>query len=608
MAPTRRFPLRYLVSAVPLALLLACKDFGRRFEKEAQRTAANVEEFLSFEPTRPAPASVAEQRFDQIVSIYLETAYRHDPVRATKSGFHGRDGELGALSREAIEETVATLKRLHADLERVDARDLTGDRRVDHGLLADRLKAEVLDLESVRRWESDPNFYLGRVSEGFFTLLARDFAPAPVRAAAVASRSRAIPDLLAAARRNLKRPPKVWTEVAVDQTRGAIDYLETEAETAFPPGALDAEQEAAFRDALGRGRQGLREYLRFLEDELLPRSTGPFALGPGTFERKLYLEEGVTIPLDRLLLIGEDEVARLEELLAQEAEKVAPGQGPKAALARIAAEHPAADALVPAAEAGLAELRRFCVEKRLVTFPGDDRPTVRPTPPFARAYTFASMDSPGPLERVAREAFYSVTLPKPGTSPARAEEELRFFNRYALPIVSAHEAYPGHFTQMERLRHHPSTVRRVLRSTSNVEGWAHYCEEMMLEEGFGGGDPKLRLAQLQLALVRACRYVVGMRLHTREMTLPEAVRFFVEHALVEPAVAEREARRGTSDPTYLAYTLGKKMILKLREDWRQAKGGSGELGEFHDAFLACGAPPIPVVRRILLPGDVGPVL
>ncbi|HET6204155.1 MAG TPA: DUF885 domain-containing protein [Planctomycetota bacterium] len=608
MARPRTLAAWSLVPAGSIALLAACQEFRREVGVQAKRTYATIEELLAVEPTRPAPGSVAEQRFDQVVAIYLDAIFRHDPVEATRSGFHGRDGELGDLSRETIAATVATLSRLYRDLDTIDPRDLTGDRRVDRGLLADRIKADRLELESIRRWETDPNYYLRRVSEGFHTLLVRDFAPAPTRAAAVVARAKAAPAVLEAGRRNLKSPPRVWTEVAIDQTKGAIAYLETEAAEAFVPGALEPDQEAAFDDALDRGRQALGAYLRFLEEELLPRSSGPFALGEERFRNKLFLEESVSIPLDRLLLIGEDEVERLQELLAQTAEKVAPGEGPKAALARIAAEHPAAEAVVPAAEAGLAELRRFCVEKRLVTFPGESRPTVRPTPPFARAYTFASMDSPGPLERVAREAFYSVTLPKPETPPARAEEELRFFNRYALLIVSAHEAFPGHFTQMERLRLHPSIVRRFLRSTSNVEGWAHYCEEVVVEEGFGGGDPRLRLAQLQLALVRACRYVVGIRLHTREMTLAEATRFFVEHAHVELAVAEREAKRGTSDPTYLAYTLGKKMILKLRDDWRQAKGGALDLGAFHDAFLSCGAPPLPVVRTLLLPGDAGPVL
>ena len=467
--------------AAALLLLPACRELREKMKTGAREAAAAVEEALSPEPTRPAPASVHEQRFDQIVEIYLDTRYRHDPAQATRDGFHGRDGELGDLSREAVEATAAALRRLHRDLEGIDAHDLTGDRRRDHELLSHRIKADLLDLETIRPWERDPNFYVGRVSEGFFSLLARDFAPAPTRSASAVARAQKVEGLLAAARKNLKNPPRVWTEVAIDQTKGAIGYLESEAPAAFPNGALDGAAAKAFGQALAKAREGLSGYLAFLEEDLLPRSRGAFALGEDLFTRKLYLEDRVAIPLGRLLLIGEEEVAQLEDRLRGTARRIDPDAEPADVLRRLAREHPAADAVVSATDEGVSALRRFCVEREIASFPTEDSPTIRPTPAFRRAYTFASMDMPGPFERVAREAFYSVTLPEDGASPERAEELLRFFNRYTLPVISIHEAYPGHFTQFLHVRHHPSTVRRFVGCSTNAEGWAHYCEEMMLD-------------------------------------------------------------------------------------------------------------------------------
>jgi hypothetical protein len=239
-----------------------------------------------------------------------------------------------------------------------------------------------------------------------------------------------------------------------------------------------------------------------------------------------------------------------------------------------------------------------------MTPPTRERLAVAETPEYARALSLASLAAPGPFERASDDAFYYVTPPDPARGATAAEEHLSHFNRYALQIISIHEAYPGHYYQQLSLARTPSRLRTALGSASFVEGWAHYCEQMMLDEGFGGNNPKLRLAQLQSALVGLCRYLAAVRLHTEGMSYEQAVEFFVREGHLPRSSAEREARRGALDPTYLVHTLGKMEIMLLRDEWRRQMGDSFRLGEFHDRLLSYGMPPVRILRMAML-GDAG---
>jgi uncharacterized protein (DUF885 family) len=240
--------------------------------------------------------------------------------------------------------------------------------------------------------------------------------------------------------------------------------------------------------------------------------------------------------------------------------------------------------------------------------PSDVRPIIMETPPYARSGSFASMDTPGAYETQAKEAFYYVTPPQKDWDRRHTEEHLRLFNRPVMDLITIHEAYPGHYTQFLYARQFPTKARKLLFCSSNAEGWAHYSEQMMLEEGFGAGDLKLRLAQLNEALLRDCRYIVGIKLHTQGMSVDDAAKIFVEKGFQQPANAYEEARRGAYNPTYLYYTLGKLGIYKLRADYQRSKGNSYTLEGFHTDFIRQGPLPIPLVRRILLPEDTGTVL
>ena len=365
---------------------------------------------------------------------------------------------------------------------------------------------------------------------------------------------------------------------------------------------LDAARRAEFHAANEQAAAAVRSFRDWLERDLLPRSNGDFALGAENYRKKLLYEEMVETPLPALLREGERRLRETQDEMRAVAEEIAPGRGVPAALQLLAREHPASDGLVGETRADLDRIRAFVRTEGILTPPASENLSVSETPEYARAVSFASLDAPGAFERVATEGFYYVTPADPAWTPRQQEEHLGHYNRYGLTITSIHEAYPGHYYQLLKAKQSPSRVRAAFGAATFVEGWAHYCEQMMLDEGFGGNNPKLRLAQLDAALLRLCRYVAGLRLHTAGMTYPEAVEFFVREGYQARTNAEREARRGTMDPTYLVYTLGKMEILKLREEWRQQLGDSFSLGDFHDRLLSYGMPPVKILRMAML-GD-----
>jgi hypothetical protein len=310
-------------------------------------------------------------------------------------------------------------------------------------------------------------------------------------------------------------------------------------------------------------------------------------------------QDMVTIPLAQLEAVGNKELASLQRQFAETAAKVDPGHPPAEVAATLGREHPPAGEIIATVAGGLAALRAFVIEHHIATIPSSVAPIVAQTPPFMRATTFASMDTPGPFEK-STQAYFFVTLPDPAWPPERKDQLLAFFSGPAISDTSVHEVYPGHYVQFLNNRLNPDLVRALYVSGANAEGWALYCEQMMLDQGLHRGQPRYRLAELQMALLRACRYLVALRLHTQGMTVAQAQAFFEKNAYLTPHNARVEALRGTEDPGYLRYQLGKLMILKLRADMEKMEGAKFNLGRFHDAFLREGAVPIPLIRRAML--------
>jgi uncharacterized protein (DUF885 family) len=463
-----------------------------------------------------------------------------------------------------------------------------------------------LTLETIRYWETNPDLYSSTASNAVFVVMSRTFAPPEARLKSAIERELAMPKLLAAARTNLKNPPRIFTQVALEQLPGIISFFEKDVPLAF-----QGVKDAALLDRFHRANEGvireLRSYENYLKTDVLPRSNGDFRLGADTYRKKLLYDEMADVPLDPLLQIGYDDLRRNQQMLRETAKKIDPSKTPQQILADAGKDHPAPDKLLDTFQNTLGNLRDFVRQHHIATIPSEVMPKVEETPPFMRALTFASMDTPGPYEQVAKEAYFNVTLPEKTWTPQQIEEHMEAFNRGVIISTAVHEVFPGHYVQFLWIHQAPSKVRKLIGANSNIEGWAHYSEQMMIDEGYGGNNLRLRLGQLQDALMRDARYIVGLEMHTGKMTFDQGVDFFVKEGMQTRTNGERETKRGTSDPTYLYYTLGKLEILKLREDYRKARGAAFSLEEFHNRFLSQGTPPIKIIRRVML-GNDSPVL
>jgi uncharacterized protein (DUF885 family) len=546
-----------------------------------------------------------DARVAQIADEYLRGYFAFYPSEATALGVHEFDGVLEARDADSVAREVRRLRAALAALARVPEARLSAEARYDYLVLQSHARAELLELEDVRMWQRNPNVYNRLLASGVDNILKRNYAPISSRLDALIARERQIARLLSDARANLQNPPRIYTETAIAQVGGSIDYFRTVVPQMFERaggGRLPAARRAEFETTNAGVISALSSFRDWLRAELLPRSNGDYAIGAENYRRKLLYEEMVETPLARLINDGERELRRTQNEMRAVAEEIAPGRDLLSVIRSLGREHPSGDGLVGETRAELDRIRAFVRTQGILTPPASENLRVAETPEYARSTSFASMDTPGAFERVATEAYYYVTPPDPAWEARRREEHLSFYNRYSLPIVSIHEVYPGHYYQLLAARRSSSRVRAVFGSGSFIEGWAHYCEQMMLEEGFGGNNPKLKLAQLQAALSRLCRYLVGLKMHTQEMSYEQGTEFFMREGYMERANAEREARRGTLDPTYLVYTLGKMEILKLREAYRERAGASFRLGEFHDRLLAYGSPPVRILRMALL-GD-----
>jgi uncharacterized protein (DUF885 family) len=556
-------------------------------------------------PRRPGTISsqFLQTRFQQIADAYLRGYYEFNPTEATALGLHEYDSKLESRSRESIAAEVKRLRAALAELARINPNVLPPESRYDYLTLSSHARSQLLELEEIRMWQRDPNVYNRLAAASIDNILKRNYAPIEGRLDAVLARQREIARLLNEARVNLETPPRIYTETAIAQVRGSLDYF-TRVVPQMIERAGGGRLNAARRAQIDASNQSVISALNFFAEwlarDLLPRSYGDFAIGEENYKRKLLYDEMVETPPAQLRRDGERELRRTQEEMRSLTEEITPGRDVVYALQTLGRDHPTANGLVGDTRAELDRIRAFVRIQNILTPPPRENLIVSETPEYARSTSFASMDSPGPFERTATEAYYYVTPPDAQWDTRRKDEHLSFYNRYSLPVISIHEVYPGHYYQYLALRKQPSRVRTALGSASFVEGWAHYCEQMMLDEGFGGNNPKLRLAQLNLALLRLCRYLVGLRMHTGGMSYEQGVEFFMREGYQERVNAEREARRGTLDPTYLVYTLGKMEIIKLRDEWKQRLGASFRLGEFHDRLLSFGMPPIKVIRLAML--------
>ncbi|MBA3242670.1 MAG: DUF885 domain-containing protein, partial [Acidobacteria bacterium] len=465
-----------------------------------------------------------DARVAQIADAYLRGHYAFNPTEATSAGLHEFDSQLEVRDAGGVGREVRRLRGVIAELARVPEWRLSPEARYDYLVLGGHARAQLLELEDLRMWRRNPNLYNNLASASVDNILKRASAPIEQRLDAVLARERQIARLLSDARVNLEDPPRIYTETAIEQVSGSLDFFARVVPQMFERAGgsrLSAARRAEFHASNENVIAALTSFREWLRVELLPRSTGDYRIGAENFRRKLLYEEMIETPLAQLQREGERLLRETQDEMRSVAEEAAPGRGVVAALQLLGRDHPTADGLVGETRAELDRIRAFVRTEEILTPPARENLSVAETPEYARSLSFASMDTPGPFERVATESFYYVTPPDPAWTPQQREEHLSHYNRFQLPIISIHEAYPGHYYQLLNLRQTPSRVRAALGAASFVEGWAHYCEQMMLDEGFGGNNPKLRLAQLNAALLRLCRYLVGIRMHAAGMSYEE---------------------------------------------------------------------------------------
>ncbi len=447
---------------------------------------------------------------------YFEQVYfKYSPTAGTAAGLHQYDTQLENYSAASVAAETASLHGWEKKIAAIDPSGLDAEPAADRDILLNQIRASLLQLEVIRGWEKNPDLYSSGITNSVFTVMERPYAPVNTRLRAAIAREKAMPQVLADARKNLKNPPKIYTEIALEQIDGLVSFFQHDVPEAFAA-ADETQAKAEFAKSNAAVVEALQSYGQWMKTDLLPRSNGDFRYGADTFSKALALNEMVDIPLDRLLQIGLDDLHKNQAEFARVAKEVDSTKTPQQELAELATMHPAPDKLLGTFHDRFASEIAFIHSHNIITIPSPVEPTLEETPPFMRATTQASMDPPGPFEMHSTKALFNVTLPDPKWSAERTNEYLAAFNVGTIVSTSVHEAYPGHYVQFLYQPQFPSKIRKIIGANTYIEGWAHYCEQMMLDEGYnapgvGAKDAResklIRLGQLQDALLRDARFV-----------------------------------------------------------------------------------------------------
>jgi uncharacterized protein (DUF885 family) len=534
---------------------------------------------------------------------YLDAHYAADPETAVYLGLHKFDGKLEIPTKAWWKQQRTQLAEFDSAFALLDTNRLSADEKIDYRLMRADIGGQLYAIDSLRIAE-DPYTY----GVDFSSYVERTFGTAEGRMQSVVRKARLVPDYVAAAKQNFATAPaKEHVEVAIDALQGTAAYLLGDVRAAFGTvGTPDKRAELASATKLAA--DALYELATYLEKTVLPRATGTFAIGKANFRLMLRYNEQLEAAPDSILALGMAQLKREQIEFANAARIIDPTKSAAEVFRAMLKDHPTAETLVSSTQAHCEAIRQFLLDKAIVSVPSEVRATIVKTPEFMVGTT-AAMNTPGPFEKEAAQAYYYVTPPKPTWPSKEREEWLTQYNRYVAEIISIHEAYPGHYVQFLHLNASKvSEVRKVFSSYAFVEGWAHYTEQMMLEAGYP--DPKLawrdpktaakyRLAQLSESLLRYCRLVCAINLHTHGWTVERATRFIQQNAYYEEKPAHEEAVRGTYDPGYLSYSLGKLQLLALRDEYQRRQGKAFTMQRFHDAALAQGMLPISELRHIL---------
>src|SRR6478672_1564707 len=562
-------------------------------------------------PSTVFAAQTQDAEYDGVAEEYVKTYLAAHPLHGTALGFHEYDGKISDYSRLALDAELSRLRRFDDRLAKFDPAKLSPRQSIDFRILQAAVKRELFEMQDMSVFERNPMVYARAADVNVY--VKRNFAPLEDRVRNLVAIESQIPNILIAARTNLdEKLPKPFVELAIQIARGSADFLKKDLVAAVS-GLKDEQVRVAFQAANRKAANALSDYATWLEREKLPKATLDFALGEEKFGRFLAQTELVDLPSQKILEIGMTQLKAEQQAFVEAAKKIDPNKPAIEVFKQIQSEHPASDKLIPDISKDLDKLRKYVVNRRVVGIPSEVRAKVKETPQYLRATSFASMDTPGPFEKRATEAYYYVTPTEEDWPEQEKQEWLTAFNYYTSDVVSIHEVYPGHYVQFLHLNSSPaSKIEKIFGSYAFIEGWAHYCEKLMIDEGFGSPSSstpseddvkraaKYRMAQTDEALLRLCRLCVSIKVHTQNMSIDEATKFFQDNCYYEQKPARQEAMRATFDPGYLNYTLGKLQILKLRDDYKAQQGDDFSLQKFHNELLSHGMPPIRLLREIML--------
>jgi len=560
---------------------------------------------------KPTPALKPDAELDNVAEEFIIGYLKARPLHATALGFHEYDGRIGEYTRLAIDAEVARLRRFDERLSKFDLPKLGPRAAIDLRLVQAAIKKELFLTHELAIYERNPMTYAGAIDVNVY--VQRKYAPIEDRVRSIVVIENQAPNIMIAAKTNLADVlPKPYVELAIQIARGSSDFLKKGLVEALTE-LKDDNLRATFMQSNRRAATALADYAAWLEKEKLPKATSQFAIGEEKYRRFLAQTELVDLPPAKILELGLSELRREQEIFAEAAKKVDANKPAPEVFKQIQSEHPTSEELLPEITQKLEAIRKYVVDHKLAAIPTEVRAQVKETPQHWRATSFASMDTPGPYEKRAAEAYFYVTPAENEWPEEQKNDWLALFNSYSADIIAIHETYPGHYVQFLHLNASKATrPKKIFGATSYVEGWAHYCEKMMIDAGFGsahGPNPtdeeirraaKYRMAQAQQAMLGLGRLCVSIKMHTQGMSVDDAAKFFQENCYYAEKPARAEAMRGTFDIGSINYTLGKLQILKLRSDYEVQEGEDFSLKQFHDEVLKHGMLPIRLLREIML--------
>jgi len=554
--------------------------------------------------TQTITTASTDTAFQKIADEYLNGYFAARPLYAVALGFHeGYDGKTSDYSKGSLDAELSRMKSFDAKLSALDTAGLSKQNFMDYRLLRSSIKNEIFNIEDEHIYAKNPMQYAGAIDVN--TYVKRNFAPLEERVKYIISTENALPALFTAAKTNLQDSlPKPYIETAIQIAEGNKSFLKGDLLTALKELKNDSLM-AAFKRSNDTAIKAYDDFVQWLTKEKLPKATNQYAIGKDNYKKMLLYSEGITMEPEQILAIGLQQLKTEQDEFNAAAKIINPNKKPIDVFHELQNDHPSADSLIPVAKQHLESIRQFLIDHKICSIPSDVRVQIKETPQYARSTSTASMDVAGPFEKNATESYYYITPVDAKWNAKQKEDWLRQFDYYSTDNITIHEAYPGHYMQGLHLNASgASKIQKIFGSYAFTEGWAHYCEKMMVEEGYGGKDSvtaaKHRIAMSGDALLRICRLCVSIKMHCQGMTIEEGTHFLMDNWYQGEKPSYQEALRGSFDPGYLFYTVGKLEILKLRNDYKQQEGSNFSLQKFNDAMMDNGMPPVIMLRELLL--------